>query len=42
MIFHRPTQCQPILKGDQFTRASCHPPRYEKVKEHNFQENDMK
>jgi hypothetical protein len=42
MTCHRPTQWQPILKGDQLTRASCHPSRYEQVKEHNFQANFMK
>jgi hypothetical protein len=33
---------QLILKGNQLTKTSCHPPRYEQVKEHNFQENVMK
>jgi hypothetical protein len=42
MNFHRPTQWQPILKGDQLTRESHHPSRYEQVKEHNFKENVMK
>jgi hypothetical protein len=42
MTFHRPTQWQRILKGDQLTRASCHPSMYEQVKEHNFQANVMK
>jgi hypothetical protein len=42
MTFHRPTQWKPILKGDQLTRAPCHPSRYEQVKEHNFQANVMK
>jgi hypothetical protein len=37
MIFHRPTQWKPILKGDQLTMTSCHPSMYEQVKEHNFQ-----
>jgi hypothetical protein len=42
MTFHKLTQWQTILKGDQLTRASCHPSRHEQVKEHNFQENVMK
>jgi hypothetical protein len=42
MTFHRSTQWKPILKGDQLTRASRHPSRYEQVKYHNFQENFMK
>ena len=42
MTFHKPTQWQPILKGNQLTRAPCHPSRYEKGKEHNVQENIMK
>jgi hypothetical protein len=42
MTFHRPTQWQPILKGDQVTRVPCHPSKYEQGKEHNFQENLMK
>jgi hypothetical protein len=42
MTFHRPTQWQPILKGDQLTRAPCHPSKYDQVKEHNFQANVMK
>lgn len=29
MNFHRSTQYQPILKGNQLTRAPCHPSRYE-------------
>jgi hypothetical protein len=32
MKFHRPSQWKLILKGDQLTRESCHPPRYEQVK----------
>jgi len=41
MTFHRPTQWQLILKGNQLTRTLCHPPKYEQVKEHNFQANVM-
>jgi hypothetical protein len=42
MTLQRPTQQQPIRKGNQLTRALCHPPRFKQGKEHNFQEKIMK
>ena len=37
-----PAQWQPILNGNQLTRELCHPYKFERGKEHNFQENIMK
>jgi hypothetical protein len=42
MNFQRSTQYKPILKVNKLTRELCHPSKFERGKEHNFQENVMK